>query len=211
VLIDYCDQGPLWDPVLSAYFYHLDSDGLGLTSPLPSGESPVNLDSFFFYKGLWGDLQYADDDPRQKTVPKFGLKRFVSGPTGPIDKQLLRKGLFPDPRARHSWLEWAVGVFMFWYPCCVRGWRKWMSCVVVLGLAIATVYLIRYCLNRWRRKEYSELRAEIPMEDDDVEEGVDGDEHVHESQARRTPSDSEESGLLSEGSQGMRTKKGSRR
>ncbi|KAK1255589.1 hypothetical protein MKX07_007848 [Trichoderma sp. CBMAI-0711] len=64
-LIDYCDAGRLWDPVLSAYFYHLNPATFQLTHLFQS-ESNVskgsNLTSFFYYTGLWGDAQYPDSD-----------------------------------------------------------------------------------------------------------------------------------------------------
>ncbi|RFU79324.1 vacuolar sorting-associated 62 [Trichoderma arundinaceum] len=114
-LIDYCDAGKLWDPVLSAYFYHLDPESFALTR-LFSSESNIsttsNLTSFFYFTGIWGDAQYPDDDSRQKTVPHFGLKRFVSGPQGPIVKDLVRKGLYPNQREKKPWMQWAVGIFM---------------------------------------------------------------------------------------------------
>ncbi|SPO06488.1 uncharacterized protein DNG_09178 [Cephalotrichum gorgonifer] len=83
VLIDYCDEGPKWDPILSAYFYHFDPDTLALRPVIPPNQpasSPPpasNLTSFFYFSGIWGDKKYPDTDPRQETVPYFGIKRFV--------------------------------------------------------------------------------------------------------------------------------------
>ncbi|ROV90103.1 hypothetical protein VMCG_09786 [Cytospora schulzeri] len=107
VLLDYCDAGQLWDPVSSAYFYRLNPVTLELTRIFsPGNPEASNLTSFLYFAGRWGDVQYPDSHPLQKTVPYFGLKRYVSGPTGPTTKQLVRKGLFPDHRGKKSWLQY---------------------------------------------------------------------------------------------------------
>ncbi|PTB70116.1 hypothetical protein BBK36DRAFT_1173339 [Trichoderma citrinoviride] len=172
-LIDYCDAGRLWDPVLSAYFYHLDPATFKLTHLLQSksnASTASNLTSFFYYTGLWGDAQYPDSDPRQKTVPHFGLKRFVSGPQGPIVKQLVRKKLSPDHLEKKPWMQWAVVIFMSLYPCCLRGWRVWVSAIVAIALVILAVlgvrYGVKYGMRRYvTRKGYRKLDAEIPLND----------------------------------------------
>lgn len=162
----------LWDPVLSAYAYQLDTESYTM-SPLPLTESdepvPAGIDAFIHYKGIWGDEQYPDSHQAQQTVPYFGLKRYSSGPTGPIMKTLIRDDISPKPREK-VWMEKFVEHFMAWYPCCIRGWRKWVSLIaiilllVVFGLGIS--YLIKYVLaRRLRRKQYTRLDAEIPMED----------------------------------------------
>ncbi|KHN96685.1 vacuolar protein sorting-associated protein 62 [Metarhizium album ARSEF 1941] len=168
VLVDYCNAGQLWDPTLSAYFYHLEPTNFTLTRLFPAPPSlpaPADLTSFFYYTGIWGDAQYPDDHPQQKTVPYFGLKRFVSGPQGPIAKQLVRKGLFPDQRARKPWLQWVVGVFMSWYPCCIRGWRKWVSMTVVVGSAIFLAFGVKHTVKSYRKKGYKRIETDIPLED----------------------------------------------
>ncbi|KAL6691239.1 hypothetical protein J3F84DRAFT_167744 [Trichoderma pleuroticola] len=168
-LVDFCDAGRLWDPVLSAYFYHLDPASFKLTRLFVSGDNSSttsNFTSFFYFTGIWGDEQYPDNDIRQKTVPHFGLKRFVSGPQGPIVKNLVRKGLFPDQREKKPWMQWAVGIFMFWYPCCIRGWRLWVSLAVVVGLVILTAFGVRYGIKKYRRtKGYRKLETDIPLND----------------------------------------------
>ncbi|KAL6790974.1 hypothetical protein J3E68DRAFT_411725 [Trichoderma sp. SZMC 28012] len=169
-LVDFCDAGRLWDPVLSAYFYHLDPASFKLTRLFLSGansSAASNFTSFFYFTGIWGDEQYPDNDIRQKTVPHFGLKRFVSGPQGPIVKNLVRKGLHPDQREKKPWMQWAVGIFMFWYPCCIRGWRLWVSLSVIVGFIILTAFGIRYGIKKYRRtKGYKKLETtDIPLND----------------------------------------------
>ncbi|KAI6780071.1 uncharacterized protein J7T54_004203 [Emericellopsis cladophorae] len=169
-LIDYCDAGQLWDPMLSANFYQLDPDAFALSRlALADADdaSEANQTSFFYFKGRWGDIQYPDTDPRQKTVPHFGLKRFVTGPQGPIVKQLVRKDLFPDRRHKKPWVQWAVGIFMSWYPCCVRGWRIWMSATVVVVGILVMALCVRLGVKRLRQKQtgYKRIDTEIPLND----------------------------------------------
>ncbi|KAG5998728.1 hypothetical protein E4U52_005690 [Claviceps spartinae] len=156
-LIDFCDTGILWDPVLSAYFFQFDPQTSHLTrlvhrSPHDDAAPIANLTSFLYFTGLWGDAEYPKHHPLQKTIPFFGLKRFVSGPLGPLAKQLVRRGLFPDRRARKSWIQWAVGGFITFYPCCVRGWRKWMSGMVLLVLGLGLVLVFWRVVGRYRRR-----------------------------------------------------------
>lgn len=126
---------------------------------------PAGVDAFIHYKGIWGDEQYPDSHPEQKTIPYFGLKRFVSGPTGPIMKALIRKDIAPAPFSR-SWMEWAVRSLMWWYPCCIRGWRKWISLTFFVLLLVLFGFGIRYAImKRFKRKDYVKLDAEIPLED----------------------------------------------
>ncbi|EKD21492.1 hypothetical protein MBM_00605 [Drepanopeziza brunnea f. sp. 'multigermtubi' MB_m1] len=88
-LQDYTSKGVLWDPTLSAYFYNFN----GTSSTFESIEgSPLGV---MYYRGRWGDQQYPDGDQRQP-APFFGFRKFVSGPTGPWDKQLNRTRICPD-------------------------------------------------------------------------------------------------------------------
>lgn len=168
-MLDYCDAGQKWDPLTSAYFYrfHPSTSGFTRIFNTDSPEEGSNATSFLYFTGLWGDFQYPNDHPRQKTVPYFGLKRFVSGPTGPMAKQLVRKGLFPDHRARKSWLQWAVGVFMWLYPCCFRGWRAWVTGIVLVGMLVSLVFGVRLIFKKYmlRRMGYSKVGGEedIPL------------------------------------------------
>lgn len=134
----------------------------------PESSDVSNLTSFLYFTGIWGDYQYADDDPRQSIVPYFGLKRFVSGPTGPMAKQLIRKGLFPDRRHKISWLEWGVHVFMSLYPCCFRGWRAWVSGVAFIGILVSIVLGITYAVKRYRSRAKGYIKVnsgdDIPLD-----------------------------------------------
>ena len=174
-MFDYCDEGKIWDPVQSAYFYRFNPDTVTITpiiSPLkPSETEPAqNLTSWFDFTGHWGDKRYPDSDPRQETVPHFGLKRFNTGPNGPRFKHLVRKGLVRDHARKMGWEEWGVGIFMAWYPCCIRGWRLWRSAgilvVMVSVLVLAVIFGVRK-LNSWkRRRAYTKLGEEdVAMND----------------------------------------------
>jgi hypothetical protein len=163
VLIDYCDAGLRWDPIQTAYFYRLDPETFTLTRLFPSAsgsERDSNLTAWFNFNGRWGDVQYANSDPRQETIPYFKLKRFVSGPTGPRTKQLIRKGMYPDHRHRESWTEWGVGIYMSWYPCCLKGWRVWMSAFVLIGILLIIVFTVRWSMRKYRRRGYEKLQPE---------------------------------------------------
>lgn len=180
VITDYCDKGLLWDPVLSAYFYHLDPSTFALTRILPPGADSTasNGTSFFYFTGRWGDFQYSDDNPRQWTMPWVGLKRFVSGPEGPAAKQLVRMGLFPDHRHK-SFIQWAALVFMALYPCCIRGWRIWvfgiLAFVFVVVMVLGTGRLVRRGLRRYRNRFYRKIDTAIPLEDLEVTSDIDLD------------------------------------
>ncbi|KAL8728867.1 MAG: hypothetical protein Q9166_005107 [cf. Caloplaca sp. 2 TL-2023] len=83
---DYCDQGNLWDPLASAYFYSYDAGSDSFQAY--DGASPTN---WLQYLGRWGDQQYPDSDPRQRKI--FGISataKYTNGPTGPRDKSLNR-------------------------------------------------------------------------------------------------------------------------
>lgn len=166
VLVDLCDAGPRWDPVQSAYFYHLEPNSFKLTRLYLASDSEksTNYTSFFYYEGRWGDRQYPDSDPRQETIPYFKLKRFQTGPTGPRAKQLVRKGMFPNHQHVESWTEWGVGVYMFLYPCCLKGWRIYISSIVTLAVLLAFVLGIVFAIQTyWRRRGYRAVDSDIPL------------------------------------------------
>ena len=168
MITDHCDPGLRWDPVSSAYFYGFDP----VTSKLsrifpPRSTQRSNFTSAIYFSGLWGDAQYPDSDPRQKTVPRFGLKRYVSGPAGPITKKLVRKGLFADHREPKTWLQWGVSLFMSLYPCCLRGWRAWASGTILVCVLISMVFGIIHVVRRYRSKKSGykkvDTGADIPL------------------------------------------------
>lgn len=90
-LIDHTSKGSLWDPTLNAYFYGYDPESDSFAS-LGDGTSPLGAMNF---RGKWGDEQYPGDDPRQGE-PFFGFHKYVSGPTGPWDKNLNRTSVCPS-------------------------------------------------------------------------------------------------------------------
>lgn len=87
-LQDYTSRGLLWDPTLSSYAYNYTASNGSFTSLAKSPLGAVN------YRGKWGDEQYPNNDSRQKFF--FGFAKFVSGPTGPWDKQLNRTLVCPS-------------------------------------------------------------------------------------------------------------------
>lgn len=89
LLMDECDEGTLWDPLLNAYFFTYDTDKETFTPE--NSDTPVN---WLYFKGKWGDEQLPDDDPDQIEV--VGQRKYSSGPTGPWYKALDRKGICPD-------------------------------------------------------------------------------------------------------------------
>jgi hypothetical protein len=87
LLQDITDRGALWDPLLNlnAYTYDHKKDVLRASSLNPN--APEN---WFYFRGQWGDKRYPLDDPRQYRFA--GELHYVSGPTGPQDKNLGRHG-----------------------------------------------------------------------------------------------------------------------
>jgi hypothetical protein len=86
---DYTSKGRLWDPVKSTYLYTYDAETASFHSA--DGESPVGA---MYFKGQWGDQQYARSDLRQEEF--LGFYKYTGGPTGPEDKQLNRTKVCPD-------------------------------------------------------------------------------------------------------------------
>lgn len=167
-LYDWCDAGILWDPVLSAYFYHMDPTTFRLTRLSPPGSTSrpaTNYTSFFYFTGIWGDAEYPENHPNQRKVPYFGLKRYVSGPQGPIWKGLVRKGLFPDDPEPKKLIQYVVGAFMTFYPCCLKGWRVWIFLAVLIGVIVFMVLGIKQGVTRYRtrRMGYKRIDTEIPL------------------------------------------------
>jgi hypothetical protein len=94
-LNDSTSPGPLWDPILSAYYYEYTPTSSTNGTFVPSDSStPV---SWLYYLGKWGDKQYPDSDPRQVNFLNLNITwRYESGPTGPLDKNLNRTDTCPE-------------------------------------------------------------------------------------------------------------------
>ncbi len=95
VVNDYTSAGPLWDPTVSAYYYAYapSSASNGTFTPLNSSDSI----SWLYFLGRWGDEQYLDSDPRQVNLLNLSIQwKYMSGPTGPLDKDLNRTDVCPS-------------------------------------------------------------------------------------------------------------------
>ncbi|KAF3932387.1 hypothetical protein ABW19_dt0204872 [Dactylella cylindrospora] len=88
-LADDTNTGPLWDPLLSAYFYKLNPASNTVTPYDPT--TPVN---WLYFNGKWGDQQYPTSHRNQYVI--FGQARFTGGPSGPLFKDLQRSGICPS-------------------------------------------------------------------------------------------------------------------
>ncbi|QDS76337.1 hypothetical protein FKW77_002752 [Venturia effusa] len=163
VLLDYCNAGLRWDPVQSAYFYRLNQETFTVQRLFTNDEVESrtgNLTSWFYYEGKWGDAQYPDSDPRQRKVPHFGLPRFVSGPTGPRAKQLIRRGLYPDHRHKKTWVQIGIEIVM------LEGWKRWAAAIiaiVLLGAILAAIVLGIVWVVRLVRRGIVSTRGEYQM------------------------------------------------
>jgi hypothetical protein len=117
LLFDYTDDnGTLWDPSLSAYWYKYNTSITEGFQPYDKA-TPYN---FLRFRGHWGDQQYPDGDKRQSSFDPNMLGfsapvqyKFVDGPTGPLDKELERGSVCPskvqecvvrESLARRGWL-----------------------------------------------------------------------------------------------------------
>ncbi|KAF3035655.1 hypothetical protein E8E12_002050 [Didymella heteroderae] len=95
LLVDQCKAGPEFDPLLTSYLYSYDRTNRQFTglnrSSLATG--------WLLFNGHWGDQEYPADDKRQQSF--VGFLKYGDGPTGPADKQLDRKRVWPDNS--HAW------------------------------------------------------------------------------------------------------------
>lgn len=87
-LEDYTDKGKKWDPLGSSSVYRFDAASGAFTV---YGDASVD---WLGWKGRWGDEAYPSSDKRQKEL--FGQKKYVDGPTGPVEKQLNRERVCPE-------------------------------------------------------------------------------------------------------------------
>ncbi|KAJ9504146.1 hypothetical protein H2202_000202 [Exophiala xenobiotica] len=143
-LVDVADKGRIWDPVQPAWIYSYNA----ATDVLTALE-PINAPTdWFHFTGGWGDKQYSDKDPRQSTVPYFGLKKYNNGPAGPKFKHLLRKGLQPDERPKGSLMRTAVEIYMSMYGCCLKGINPWVVVIAILLFLAVTTFLVIFVIRR---------------------------------------------------------------
>jgi hypothetical protein len=113
VLMDRCDRGTLWDPTLNAYIYKFRYDPSAIHEPGHGyftgydKSHPIGLVRFM---GHWGNDRLPESDPSQKGHNIGGNWKYEGGPTGPRDKELERKNIWPSgAHGAHIWklMPWA--------------------------------------------------------------------------------------------------------
>ncbi|KAH0545431.1 hypothetical protein FGG08_000432 [Glutinoglossum americanum] len=88
---DTTSAGPLWDPILSAYYYTFAK------TPSFTPSDPSTPTSWLSFLGRWGDERYPDSDPRQTNFLNLSVAwKYETGPTGPLDKSLVREDVCPE-------------------------------------------------------------------------------------------------------------------
>jgi len=105
---DSMSAGPLWDPTLNTNYYTYSPSSAPTDQPagpdtsiLAGGgaftaASPNATPNWLYFLGRWGDQQYPDSDPRQVNFLNLNATwEWVTGPTGPWDKQLVRSDACP--------------------------------------------------------------------------------------------------------------------
>lgn len=105
LLVDECDKGPLFDPLLTSNIYSYaisikepskkDSAAPETTGRFEHLDPTAPPPGWLYFIGHWGDQEYPADDPRQKNKDLFGFRKYGSGPTGPAFKDLARKDVWP--------------------------------------------------------------------------------------------------------------------
>jgi hypothetical protein len=96
LLVDETEAGPLYDSILASYYYTYTGPTISAPTGTFTACDPTTPIGYLNFMGKWGDMEYTEDDPRQKGKGLLGFKKYVSGPTGPIDKQLVRKDVWPQ-------------------------------------------------------------------------------------------------------------------
>ena len=91
ILKDVTSQGARWDPALHFYAYTYAPIDKGSGIFRTATRNPRAATGWLAFTGHWGDARYPLGDSRQYRF--FGETHFGSGPTGPRDKRLERKGL----------------------------------------------------------------------------------------------------------------------
>ncbi|EXJ77425.1 hypothetical protein A1O3_09651 [Capronia epimyces CBS 606.96] len=158
-LVDIADKGRRWDPIPLAYFYKYDP-ATDVLTPADPGTYPTD---WFHFEGAWGDKKYKDSDPRQKTVPYFGLKKYDNGPTGPKFKHLVRKGLVPDEPPERNLMKALVGFYLSLYGCCLHGHNPWVVVVFTIVVLAAIIFLAAFTFRKgclFLRRRLRQRRAE---------------------------------------------------
>jgi len=112
VLMDKCDRGTLWDPTLSAYIYKYRPNTPGKTTGggVFTAYDPSHPTKWLNFKGHWGDDKFPESDPKQKGKNIGHHMKYEGGPTGPYDKELERKDIWPHGAwGAHIWqlMPWA--------------------------------------------------------------------------------------------------------
>ena len=113
VLMDHCDRGTLWNPTLSAYIYKFKYDAAAVHEPghgYFTAYDPRHPVGWVRFMGHWGNDQLAANDPHQKGHNIGNNWKYVGGPTGPCDKLLERKDIWPPGvHGAHIWkyMPWA--------------------------------------------------------------------------------------------------------
>ncbi|KAF2791963.1 hypothetical protein K505DRAFT_308528 [Melanomma pulvis-pyrius CBS 109.77] len=103
LLVDDTDPGPLYDPILTSYYYTYTPpppatpSSTGTPAPALTPFTPFAPNdpiSYLTFRGRWGDAEFPAADARQRDL--LGNKKFVGGPTGPADKGLERREVWPE-------------------------------------------------------------------------------------------------------------------
>ncbi|KAH6688823.1 hypothetical protein BKA61DRAFT_304670 [Leptodontidium sp. MPI-SDFR-AT-0119] len=83
IVYDRTQQGKLWDPTLSAYYYTYSTEKKEFTPAIK--DTPVN---YLYFEGKWGDDQFPMDKKGQEEF--YGYVKWIGGPQGPWFKHLDR-------------------------------------------------------------------------------------------------------------------------
>lgn len=97
MLSDFTDRGPLWDVSRNYLAYIYDGKTVFETNGTEPGREIRYGNWMQNFQGHWGNKQLPPEDPRQRFHP-FSW-RMIDGPTGPLDKNLMRN----DTCQRTKW------------------------------------------------------------------------------------------------------------
>jgi hypothetical protein len=132
LLVDQTDAGPRYDPVPASYYYEYTGPSSSASAGTFTAYSDSDPVGYLRFAGQWGDQEYPEDDLRQKAKGLLGFKKYVSGPTGPLKKDLIRKEVWPQnefsggqtirkrlPGSEKTWVEDKLEkVGKFFEKCC---------------------------------------------------------------------------------------------